>query len=176
MTQAFSLAVLDHWSAEEVEALCDVLIDCVEGGDSIGFMWPMTRLKAQTFWEGALASAERGERTIIVARDPSGTIVGTVSVIWAGPENQPHRADVAKMQVHRRARRHGVGAQLLAAAEEVAMKAGRTVLVLDTASPAAERLYSRGNWTRCGVIPKYALMPDGAYCDTTVFYKVIRDL
>jgi len=176
MKDSFDVAVLERCSEADLDALCDVLIDCVEGGDSIGFMLPMTRSKAESFWRSALASAQRGERSIIVARDAANTIVGTVSVIWAAPENQPHRADIAKMQVHRRARRRGIGARLLAAAEEVAAKAGRSVLVLDTASHDAERLYSRAQWVRCGVIPKYALMPDGAFCDTTVFYKVMCDV
>jgi GNAT superfamily N-acetyltransferase len=167
----FHVAVLGRLGDRELDALCDVLIDCVEGGDSIGFMWPMTRAKAEDFWRNAAASAERGERVILIAADAHGAIVGTVSVVWAQPENQPHRADVAKMQVHRRARRRGVGAQLLEHAERIAFEAGRTLLVLDTASADAERLYSRGGWQRCGVIPDYALMPDGALCATIVFYK-----
>jgi GNAT superfamily N-acetyltransferase len=134
-------------------------------------MWPMTRAKAENFWRNAAASAERGERAIVVAQEASGAIIGTVSVIWAQPENQPHRADVAKMQVHRRARRSGVGMRLLQEAERVALTAGRTLLVLDTASADAERLYSRAGWQRVGVIPDYALMPDGALCQTIVFYK-----
>jgi GNAT superfamily N-acetyltransferase len=156
-----------------IAGLCDVLIDCVEGGDSIGFMWPMTREKADRYWRSAAASAQQGERVILLAEDDSG-IVGTVSIIWAPMENQPHRADIAKMQVHRRARRRGIGALLLRAAESIALENGRTVLVLDTASPDAERLYRRSGWQECGAIPNYALMPDGAYCDTIVFYKLLR--
>jgi GNAT superfamily N-acetyltransferase len=94
--------------------------------------------------------------------------------VFAQPENQPHRADVAKMLVHRRARRLGVGAALLVAAERHALDSGRTLLVLDTASPDAERLYTRQGWQLCGRIPDYALMPDGALCATTVFYKSLR--
>jgi GNAT superfamily N-acetyltransferase len=156
----------------EIEALCDVLIDCVEGGASVSFMSPMTRGKAMNFWLATSESLARGERALIVAEDSRG-VVGTVQVIWAQPENQPHRADVAKMLVHRRARRRGVGALLLEAAERAAASAGKSVLVLDTASDTAERLYARGGWTRCGRIPQYALMPDGAFCDTVVFYKIL---
>ena len=88
------------------------------------------------------------------------------------PDNQPHRADVAKMQVHRRARRHGVGAALLRAVETEARNAGRTLLVLDTVTGSdAERLYSSLGWQRCGVIPDYALWPQGGLCSTTVFYR-----
>ncbi len=137
----------------------------------MSFMYPMTRAKAEAFWKGVAAGAADGERVVLAAEDDTGTIVGTVQVVWAQPENQPHRGDVSKMLVHRRARRHGVGAALLSAAEECAVAAGKTLLVLDTASPDAERLYARQGWQLCGVIPNYALMPDGAPCATTVFYK-----
>jgi GNAT superfamily N-acetyltransferase len=158
-------------SPGDFAGVCEVLIDCVEGGDSIGFMWPMTRAKAEAFWRDAFASAARDERAILIAQDDTGRIVGTVSVIWVPMENQPHRAEIAKMQVHRSARRRGIGARLLEAAEQLALGRGRTVLVLDTASADAKRLYERAGWQRCGVIPNYALMPDGAYCDTVVYYK-----
>ncbi|MFL6617951.1 MAG: GNAT family N-acetyltransferase [Povalibacter sp.] len=157
---------------EQLNALTEVLIDCVEGGASVSFMLPMSRSKAEKFWDTAAHSLARGEREVIVAEDSQG-ILGTVQVIWAQAENQPHRADVAKMLVHRRARRRGVGAALLRAAEQSAQAAGRMVLVLDTASMEAERLYGRAGWQRCGTIPNYALMPDGAYCDTVVFYKML---
>jgi GNAT superfamily N-acetyltransferase len=159
-------------SEREIEGLSEVLIDCVEGGASVSFMWPITRSKADAFWRNSSASAARGERVILAARDESGTIVGTASVIWAEPENQPHRADVAKMLVHRRARRSGLGAKLLAAAEKSAAEAGKTLLVLDTVTGGdGERLYARNGWQRCGAIPNYALWPDGRFCPTTVFYK-----
>lgn len=158
----------------EIQALSDVLIDCVEGGASVSFMWPMTRGKALTYWRDVAASAARCERIVLAAYDTAETIVGTVQVVFAQPENQLHRADVAKMLVHRRARRHGVGAALLVEAERHALRSGKTLLVLDTASPDAERLYARRGWRLCGRIPDYALMPDGALCATTVFYKSLR--
>ena|SRR5688572_30748359 len=156
-----------------VEALADVLLDCVEAGASIGFMHPLARSKAVAFWEGVLASATRGERIVLVAEDTaSESIVGTVQLVLTMPDNQPHRADVAKMQVHRRARRRGVGAALLRAIEVEARNAGRTLLVLDTVTGSdAERLYSSLGWQRCGVIPDYALWPQGGLCSTTVFYR-----
>lgn len=90
----------------------------------------------------------------------------------AMPDNQPHRADVAKMLVHRRARRAGVAQGLMAALDEVAKEEGKTVLVLDTVTGGdAERLYERAGWQRAGVVPKFALMPDGEFCATTFFYK-----
>ena len=115
----------------------------------------------------------RGER-VLLAAETTGTIIGTVQVILDQPENQPHRGDIAKMLVHRRLRRRGVGAALLAAAEGSALDAGKTLLVLDTASSDAERLYARQGWQRCGQIPNYALMPDGAPCATTIFFKLLR--
>jgi GNAT superfamily N-acetyltransferase len=154
----------------DLAGLCDLLVDCVEGGASVSFMLPMTRAKAEAFWQGVAASLARGERALVVAEDDAG-IIGTAQAIWADAENQPHRADVAKMLVHRRARRHGVGAAVLAAAERAAFDAGKTLLVLDTASPEAERLYERGGWSRVGTVPKYALMPDGPFCSTVFFYK-----
>ena len=158
----------------ELQALSDVLIDCVEGGASVSFMWPMTRGKALTYWRDVAASVARCERVLLAAYDAAETIVGTVQVVFAQPENQLHRADIAKMLVHRRARRHGVGKALLVAAERHALRSGKTMLVLDTASPDAERLYVRQGWQLCGRIPDYAFMPDGAPCATTVFYKSLR--
>jgi GNAT superfamily N-acetyltransferase len=159
----------------EIQGLSDVLLDCVEGGASVSFMLPMSRAKAEAFWRNASASLARGERAVLAAEDAAGTIVGTVQVIWAQPENQPHRGDVAKMLVHRRARRHGVGAALLAAAERCALSAGKTLLVLDTVTGSdAERLYAGHGWQRCGEIPNYALWPDGRPCPTTIFFKSLR--
>jgi ribosomal protein S18 acetylase RimI-like enzyme len=95
-----------------------------------------------------------------------------VQLILSLPENQPHRAEVAKMLVHRRARRHGLGEDLMRAAESAAREAGRTLLVLDTVTGAdAERLYARLGWQRVGEIPNYALWPNGGFCSTTVFYR-----
>jgi len=159
---------------ESVPALSAVLIDCVEGGSSVGFMTPLAREKAGAFWWDVTEGIVAGKRILLVAEDrASGVIVGTVQVVLGQPENQPHRADVAKMLVHRRARRRGIGAALMRAAEDAARAAGKTLLVLDTASSDAERLYERLGWTRVGPVPGYALLPDGHPCDTTIFYKPI---
>jgi len=155
----------------ELAGLCDTLIDCVDGGASVNFMLPMTRAKAEAFWKTVGAGLARGDRALVIAEDPRGEIMGTAQAVWAPQENQPHRGEIAKMLVRRNARRHGVGGLLLAAAERAALAAGRTVLTLDTASPEAERLYERGGWQRVGTVPKYALLPDGAFCATTIFYK-----
>jgi GNAT superfamily N-acetyltransferase len=148
-------------------------MDCVEGGASVSFMAPLTHERADTFWRGVADSVASGDRLLLVAEDrATRQIVGTVQVVFADPENQPHRGDVAKMLVHRSARRRGLGALLMGAAEEAALAAGRTLLVLDTVTGGeAERLYARLGWTRVGVVPDYALWPDGRLCDTTFFYK-----
>ncbi len=165
---------LDTIGDREMQGLSDVLIDCVEGGASVSFMLPISRTRVEAYWREMSASVARGERIVLAAEDTTGRIVGTVQVIWAEPENQPHRADLAKMLVHRSARRQGIGASLLVAAERMALKAGKTLLVLDTASGDAERLYARQGWQRCGQIPDYALWPDGTPCATTVFFKSLR--
>jgi GNAT superfamily N-acetyltransferase len=140
-------------------------------------MHPLPRSRALAFWQNVLASAARGERIVLVAKEvESGAIVGTVQVVLTMPDNQPHRADIAKMQVHRRARRRGLGEALMRAAEAAARDAGRTLLVLDTVTGSdAERLYTRLGWQRCGVIPGYALWPRGGLCSTTVFYRELAD-
>ena len=155
-----------------VEQLADVLIDCVEGGASVSFMLPLPREKAVAFWRGVADGVSRGERVLIVAEDGEGQIVGTVQLVMKMPDNQPHRGDVAKMLVHRKARRRGIAQRLLSAIDDEARKEGKTVLVLDAVTGGdAERLYERAGWQRVGVIPKYALMPTGEFCSTTYFFK-----
>lgn len=156
----------------EIDGLCNVLMDCVQGGASVSFMNPLTRARATSFWQSVAASVARAERLLFIAEQSSATIVGTVQIIFAQPENQPHRADLAKMLVHRRCRKQGIGARLLAAAEAGALRHGKNLLVLDTVTGAdGERLYARLGWQRCGEIPNYAYWPDGGLCSTTVFYK-----
>ena len=167
----FTVRRLQAVDERTLAGLVEVLVDCVEGGASVSFMWPMTRAKAETFWRAVADGLARGDRALVVAQDASGGIIGTAQAIWAPQENQAHRADVAKMLVHRRARRLGVGAAVLAAVEQAAREAGRTLLVLDTASAEAERLYERTGWRRVGAVPRYALMPDGPSCSTVIFYK-----
>ncbi len=158
---------------ERGSALADILIDCVEGGASVSFMAPLARAKAQAFWRGVAEGVAGGERTLLAALDSAtDSVVGTVQIVLRQPENQPHRADIAKMLVHRRARRQGIGALLMRAAEDSARAAGKTLLVLDTVTGSdAERLYQRLGWTRVGEIPGYALWPDGRPCPTTYYYK-----
>lgn len=159
-------------SEGEIRELAEVLIDCVEAGASVSFMSPLSASKATDFWRAVAAAVANGERALLVAADARG-IVGTVQLILDQPENQPHRADLTKMLVLRRARRRGVGEALLRAAEDVGRACGKSLLVLDTASGDAERLYARVGWQRCGVIPGYALLPHGGLCDTTYFYRTL---
>jgi GNAT superfamily N-acetyltransferase len=165
-----SIRRLSTVSDADLDGLADVLVDCVEGGASVSFMAPLTRRRARAFWVGIADDVARGDRALVVADDESG-VVGTVQLALALPENQPHRADLVKILVHRRPRRRGVGEALLRAAEETARDLGRTLLVLDTASAEAERLYVRAGWQRVGAIPDYALLPQGGLADTVVYYR-----
>ena len=155
--------------------LSAILVDCVEGGASVSFMAPLARATADAFWQGVADGLDAGDRVLLVAEDHrGGALLGTVQVVFARPENQPHRADVAKMLVRRSARRQGVGGRLMRAAEDAAPAAGRTLHVLDTVTGSdAERLYRRLGWTPVGAVPGYALWPDGRPCDTTFFYKAL---
>jgi GNAT superfamily N-acetyltransferase len=154
----------------ELHGLALVLIDCVEGGASVSFMHPLRLAKAVAFWRDVGRDVARGARALVIAEDADG-IVGTVQLVLEQPENQPHRADLSKMLVHRRARRRGVGAALMRAAEEAARAAGKSLLVLDTASGDAERLYVRMGWTLVGAVPDYALWPQGGLCSTSFYYR-----
>jgi GNAT superfamily N-acetyltransferase len=154
----------------DIQGLAAVLVDCVSGGASVSFMHPLSRPKAEAFWRGVAADAERGGRILLIAADDH-SIVGTVQVILDQPENQPHRGDLSKMLVHRRARGQGVGDALLRAAEVAARAAGKTLLVLDTASDEAARLYERQGWQVAGVVPDFALLPHGGLCATTFYYR-----
>jgi GNAT superfamily N-acetyltransferase len=171
MDNAVSVRKLDVVTSRDFSGLCDLLIDCVEGGASVSFMQPMTMPKAADFWREVAGGVARGERVLVIAEDTDGKVIGTAQAVWPSAENQPHRADIVKMLVLRRARGKGVGAAVLDAVEKAARAAGRTLLVLDTASAEAERLYERGGWQRVGTIPKYALLPEGPPCSTVFFYK-----
>jgi ribosomal protein S18 acetylase RimI-like enzyme len=157
----------------QIDALADVLVDCVDGGASVSFMHPLRRDRAAAYWRRVAQGVAAGERALLIAEDARG-ICGTVQLVLDQPENQPHRAELSKMLVHRRARRQGLGAALMRAAETTALECGKTLLVLDTANPEAERLYERLGWERVGVIPDYALLPRGGLCATTYFYRSLR--
>ena len=163
-------------AAARAGELADLLIDCVAGGASVSFMWPLSADKALAFWRRVADGVASGERVLLVAEDTQG-LAGTVQLVMGLPENQPHRGDVAKMLVHRRARRQGIARRLMDAVDDAARAERKTLLVLDTVTGGdAERLYARAGWQRVGEIPHYALYPDGRPCSTTVFFKAIPSL
>jgi ribosomal protein S18 acetylase RimI-like enzyme len=156
-----------------LDGLAGVLADCVAGGASVSYMEPFSHAEARSAFEAWADDVDAGARVIVAALDGD-DVVGTVQVVLATPPNQPHRAEIAKLLVHRDARRRGIAEQLMAHAETEARKEGRTLLVLDAVTDGdAARLYDRLGWTTVGVIPNYALYPDGRPCDTTVFYKAL---
>ena len=162
-------------SAEEIDAaapgLAAVLLDCVAGGASVNFMAGFSGERAEAFWRGVAEAARGDGRVLFVAEDERG-VVGTVQLIPIPFDNQPHRAEVSKMLVHGRARRRGAGEALMRAAEQAARTMGRTLLTLDTKTGEdGERLYLRLGWIPVGIIPGFALYPDGRRGDTTFFYK-----
>jgi GNAT superfamily N-acetyltransferase len=152
-------------------ALAEVLLDCVDGGASVSFMASLSKADAESFFEKVLEGVHQADRVLLAAFIDS-KLVGTVQILMATPPNQPHRADVAKLLVVRSARGQGVGSRLMEHVEEASRRAGKTLLVLDTATgDHAEKLYVRLGWTKAGVIPRYALYPDGTWCDTSIFWK-----
>ena len=174
MTHSMRVRRLAAPDAAQLRELAEVLRDCVDGGASVSFMHPLSLDRALQFWRDVATGVARGERALLVAEDSVGAVVGTVQLVLAQPETQPHRADIAKMLVHRRARRRGLAAALMRAAEQLALEQGKTLLVLDTVTGGdAERLYEGLGWQRCGVIPGYALWPRGGLCATTVFFKAL---
>jgi GNAT superfamily N-acetyltransferase len=165
---------LAHLDDATCAQLAEILVDCVEGGASVSFMLPLSHARAQAFWHGLQGSIAAGERALLVAQNEEGVLLGTVQIVLAQPENQPHRADIAKLLVHRRGRRQGVAQALMQAVETVAVEEGKNMLVLDTATGGdAERLYQRLGWQVTGQVPGYALWPEGGLCATTIFYKLL---
>jgi GNAT superfamily N-acetyltransferase len=154
-----------------LDQLADVLVDCVEGGASVSFMSPFSHQQALVFFRKIAGSAASGDTVLLAAR-LNGRIVGTVQLGLDTPPNQPHRADIKKLLVHRSARGHGVGTALMGQVEEEARRRGRWLLVLDTVpGENGHRLYLRAGWTQTGLVPNYALFPDGRLCDTAIMWK-----
>lgn len=156
-----------------VPALADILAGCVNAGASVGFWKPMSAERAHAFWQEVMAALEPQRRVLLVA-EQAGRVVGTVQVVPAPQQNQPHRGDITKMLVHPAAQGQGIGLQLLTAAETAACAIGLSLLILDTgAGTAGERLYTKGGWTRLGTIPRYALHDDLSAVDSVFFYKAL---
>jgi ribosomal protein S18 acetylase RimI-like enzyme len=168
ITRLDAAAALEH-----LDGLARVLADCVDGGASVSFMAPFSHADARAWFETVAADVERGGR-LLLAAFIDGELVGTVQVLLALPPNQPHRAEIAKLLVHRSARRRGIAERLMERAEAEARNHGRSLLVLDAVTGGdAERLYARLGWQKVGIVPGYALFPNGQPCDTTYFYKAI---
>jgi len=156
-----------------VPDLCELLSDCINGGASLGFMLPFEAKDGEVYWNDIADQVEKGGIILGVA-EVEGRVIGTVQIGLASKPNQPHRGDLMKLLVHRSARGLGLSRRLMTAVEEEAARRGRTLLVLDTATGSeAENIYPRFGWQRVGVIPDYALWPEGGFCDTTIFYKRI---
>ncbi len=171
----FTISRLDAAEAKtRIAELADIVLDCVAGGASVSFMADITRSEALVFWGNVMEGVESGARILLVA-EKEGQLIGTVQVVASGIPNQPHRSDLSKMLVHRQGRGKGVGAALLKEAEHQSLYSGRWLMVLDTVTGSdGERLYKRGRWTQVGVIPNYAMWPDGSLCPTTYFYRDLR--
>jgi GNAT superfamily N-acetyltransferase len=169
-----TIRILDAESARAAVAdLCEVLSDGINGGASLGFMLPFGPADAAEYWEDIAGQVQKGGIILAVA-EIDGRVVGTVQVGLASKPNQPHRGDLMKLLVHRSARGLGLSRKLMEAVETEAARRGRTLLVLDTATGSdAEAIYPRFGWERVGVIPDYALWPEGGFCGTTLFYKRI---
>jgi acetyltransferase len=159
----------------ELQSMCSLLIDAVDTGASVGFLWPLRAIAAQRYWQGVERALASGELSLWVAQDGDGTVIGTVQIELCGKENGGHRAELQKLLVHSSRRRGGVGAALIATAEQYAVAIGRSLLVLDTqVGSAAEMLYQRSGWTRAAEIPNFAASPDGELHSTVYYYKSLR--
>ncbi|MCP9485498.1 MAG: GNAT family N-acetyltransferase [Gaiellaceae bacterium MAG52_C11] len=158
---------------EQLDGFAAVLHDCVDGGASVSYMAPFSHEDARRAFEGFAAEVEEGNR-LLLAAFADGRLVGTVQVILVLPPNQPHRAEIAKLLVQRSARGRGIAKLLMERAEAEARAEGKTLLVLDAVTgDTAARLYERMGWNTVGVVPGYALYPDGRPCDTTFFFKTL---
>ncbi|HET7711427.1 MAG TPA: GNAT family N-acetyltransferase [Thermoanaerobaculia bacterium] len=159
-------------SDADVRSLAGLLVDAVDSGAAVSFLAPLSLERAEEWWRTIL-SEPRGP-IVVVARDQEG-IAGSVQLHPAWAPNQPHRADIAKLLVHRRARRAGLGTRLMSEIEREALRAGFTLLTLDAKrGTPAEALYRRLGWNAVGIIPRYAFDSDGTPHDTVIFYKELR--
>lgn len=163
-------------AAPIVDGLIDLLVDVVRGGASVSFMWPFDRDQAVAFWDKVLAGIGTPGGPVVLVAQADGRVAGSVQLHPAWPPNQPQRADVAKLLVHSDFRRRGIARALMLELERQALSLGRTLLTLDTVTgSAADRLYRSLGYIECGEIPRYAMMPDGSWCGTTIFYKQLTE-
>ena len=159
-------------AASAVPALAELLVDSVHHGASVGFVWPFTVAAAAAWWKGIVADVAAGTVVLLIARS-GGRVVGTVQLRLAQYPNGRHRAEVAKLLVLTSARRQGIARRLMEALEAEASGLGRTLLVLDTATDAAERLYASLGYSTVGVVPGFAADPDGTLRGTTIMWRTL---
>ena len=169
---SFEIEILSRQS-NVVDELADLIIEVVANGGSVSFMHPLSKKTAMAFWENSLAAADRGERIVLGARE-NGKLISTVTLLLNCPENQPHRAEIAKLMTSISKRGKGVARALVTEAEQIAIKKGRTLLNLDTAADeGAAGFYESLGFHKTGVIPDYALKPHGGLTDTIIYWKKI---
>ncbi|MFC0407285.1 GNAT family N-acetyltransferase [Roseomonas elaeocarpi] len=160
---------------DTLRALAGILRACVEAGASVGFLLPFPEAAAEAFWQNLRPAFQTGHRRLLVAEDArNGAILGTVQLVLDTPANGRHRAEIAKLLVHPQARRRGIARALMRAAEAMARREGRTLLVLDTRTgDAAEPLYRALGFQVTGVVPRYARGTHGALEDCTFLHKLL---
>jgi ribosomal protein S18 acetylase RimI-like enzyme len=172
MALNFEIEILSY-RTDIVEELAELIIEVVANGGSVSFMHPLSKKTAMSFWETSLISADRGERVVLGAR-ADGKLISTVTLLLNCPENQPHRAEIAKLMTRVSKRGQGVARALVTEAEQIAIKKGRTLLNLDTAADeGAAGFYESLGFHKSGVIPDYALKPYGGLTDTIIYWKRI---
>jgi acetyltransferase len=157
-------------------ALCELLIDAVSGGASVGWVAVPNKLEASTYWDSVADQVHRGGVVVLIAKEAS-DVIGTVQLHLSGRPNGAHRAEVARLLVYSRARRRGVGAALMAAIEEEALLRRISLLVLDTRTgDPSQHLYEKIGYTLAGIIPRYARGTTGTLEPTSIMYKEIKEL
>lgn len=158
-------------SPAQLDALAQLLVDCIAAGASIGWVRRPTLDAARAYWQRIAESEARGERCWWVIADGE-AVLGTVQLLTDGPENGRRRAEVCKLMVHPSVRRRGFGQALMQAAETEARLLGRRLILLDTNTDSpAQRMYEALDWQVCGVMPDYAEQADGSLGATTWMYK-----
>ena len=170
MTVGVRLITADEASVL-LPALSALLVDAVDHGASVNFMAGFSQDQASAYWQKQIKGLETNDRIWLVAED-NGQLVGTVMCVFALQPNQPFRAELSKMIVHSSQRKRGIGTMLMSAIEDAALAAGKTHLILDTATgDSGDRLYRRMGWVEVGTLRGFAYEPDGTLADATIFYK-----
>jgi len=176
VTEPIQVRTLDAAAMDGVRPrLAELLLDSVAKGAAVGFLEPLEAEEADAYWRRVEGAVADGRVRLLVAERSDGTVVGTIQLETDTLPSQTHRATLGKLLVHSDARRHGVGEALMRAVEHEALDAGRWLLLLDTATPAAERLYERLGWTLIGIVPRWARDPDGQLDDAWFYWKDLTE-